>query len=122
MPKTLAYYPILYGAEYLHASIKSIEPFVDRIIILYTDTPSYGFHSSTPCPESEAQLKEIAFNASPKVEWRQIKANWEGQHRDIIFQFTDGFDLLLAVDADEVWHQEDLKRCLEEAHKGDYWV
>ena len=53
--KTLAYYPVHYGAEYLDASIRSISDQVDKIVILYTTHPSYGHGTSTPCPESESE-------------------------------------------------------------------
>ena len=58
--KVLAYIPILYGEEYLDACIKSIDDHVEKIVILYTDRPSYGHFSQAQCPETEDQLKEIA--------------------------------------------------------------
>jgi hypothetical protein len=119
--RIVAYYPLHYGAEYLNASIKSIEPFVDKIHILYTENPSYGFHSDIKCPETEQQLKDIVFTSTNKANWHKIKAGHEGQHRDIAFQFTDGYDLLLACDADEVWEAQSLDWCLQSAMKGEAW-
>jgi glycosyltransferase involved in cell wall biosynthesis len=116
--RVLAYYPLHYGLEYLEASIKSIHPFVDKIIILYAKEPSFGHHTDIPCPESEWILKSIAEVASHKVEWIDISGTSEGEHRNIIFQHTKDYDLLLAVDADEVWNPSSLVDVLMKAYSG----
>lgn len=122
MIKTLAYYPIHYGAEYLEASIKSILDSVDRIIILYTSKPSYGHHTEIACPESEEKIKKIALRAAgAKLQWVNIQAHGEGSHRDQIWEYTSGYDVLLAVDADEVWEPSDLKRAIQETYAGNTW-
>lgn len=119
--RVLAYYPLHYGAEYLAVSIKSIDPFVDKIIILYAEHPSYGHNSGMTAPESEQELRAIAEGASSKIDWMRVSASYEGQHRDLIWQFADQFDLVLAVDGDEVWDYNSLSRCLTEAHQGPHW-
>lgn len=116
-PKVLAYYPLLYGKEYLRESILSIEPCVDKIIVVYTPQPSFGHSAADPCPETEDELKEIALSASDKVMWIKVSDGFwmESAHRQYIYSFSDGYDLVLAVDADEVWDTDDLRRCLDEA-------
>lgn len=103
-PRIISYCPILYGAEYLKEAILSIEPYVERIIMLYTPNPSYGFGTTMACPDSESDLKSIALNASPKVEWHRIEAFHEGQHRGLIYRIAEqgGYDGILAFDADEI--------------------
>lgn len=103
-PKLISYCPILYGAEYLKEAIQAVEPYVERIIMLYTPNPSYGHGTTMPCPESESELKEIALNASPKVEWMKIEAHQENQHRGFIYKIAEsgGYDGILAFDADEI--------------------
>lgn len=105
MPKILSYMPCHYGGEYMDAAIKSAEPYCEKIIILYTDKPSYGYGTNVGCPESEDELKNIAYSASPKVEWRKIYANGEGQHRGLIFRIAEQgkYDGVLTFDADEVF-------------------
>jgi hypothetical protein len=115
-PKTLAYYPLHYGAEYLRESILSIEPCVDKIVILYTSRPSYGHQSGAQCPETEQQLKDIALATSNKVQWENVSFNSEGDHRMYIWNFASGYDLILPVDADEVWDTEILRDSLRIAH------
>jgi hypothetical protein len=120
--KTIAYYPLHYGAEYLEASIRSIYPCVDKILILYSSRPTFGYNTDLPCPETEEQLKAIALSFS-KVEWINVDVQnqGEGTHRDIAFAYATGYDLLLAVDADEVWDTKSLSECLGKAYRGDAW-
>jgi hypothetical protein len=115
--KILAYCPLHYGAEYLDAAIRSVDPYVEKILILYTPTPSYGYRANRPCPESEQQLKDIAFSASNKIEWFNIGgAGAEWIHRGMALNYTVGrdYDGILAFDADEVFG-EDLPNAIEEA-------
>jgi hypothetical protein len=116
-PKVLAYYPLLYGKEYLKESIQSIDPLVDEIYIIYSPKPTFGHSTNLVCPDSEEELKAIAQSASDKVMWFHVKNGFrtEGEHRNFIYEFSAGFDLVLAVDADEVWDTADLERCLNEA-------
>lgn len=111
--RIIAYCPIHYGAEYLEAAIKSVEPFVEKIIMLYTEKPSYGFGTDRPCPESQELLKLIALQASPKVQWEVCAPGDEGHHRGLIMNYAQDYDGVLAFDADEVFDQVDLPVALE---------
>ncbi len=104
-PSILCYVPLFYGGEYLDCAIKAAEPYCEKIIILYTDKPSYGHGTNVNCPEKESELMNIAYSASPKVEWRKIEATQEGQHRGLIFRIAEqgGYDGVLTFDADEVF-------------------
>lgn len=109
MSKVLAYIPLHYGKEYLHAAIKSVDSFADKIIILYSAQPSFGTFSGLPCPDSAVEMYDIAMAASSQIEWVDIVAGQEGTHRDMIFDYADGFDIILPIDADEVWDQQSLE-------------
>lgn len=112
--RIIAYCPLHYGGEYLDVAIRSVDPFVERIIILYTASPSYGFSTNNKCPESEAELKEIAINASSKVEWVKVaNIGNEGHHRGIIMNYAQEYDGVLAFDADEVFDPIDLPLAIE---------
>lgn len=118
--KVCAYIMCHYGAEYLEVSIKAIEPVCDKIFIIYSQKPSHSHGTIDECPEKEWQLKFIAQNASPKVEWKSYELfSHEGAHRNEIFNFTDGFDICVNADADEVWDTESLKQAIEDASKLD---
>lgn len=114
--KVCAYIPLLYGKEYLAASIQSYEGLVDKIYVLYTPKPSYGYNAHFACPESEQELKDIVFSTTNKAEWIHVNANNEGAHRGYIAQFERQYDLTVATDYDEVWKPEDLARALQEAY------
>lgn len=115
MSKILAYCPLHYGAEYLDAAIRSIEPFVDKIVILYTPEPSYGFGTIHRCPESREQLFDIALNAAGgKIQWVDMRADHEGDHRGLIYGYADGYDGILAFDADEVFEPADMQSFIDQ--------
>lgn len=114
--KVLSYIPLHYGKEYLSEAIKSVHDHVDKIIVLYTPKPSFGFSTELQCPDRIEELYYLAKNTSHKVEWVTIEAGAEGSHRDMVYKFSEGYDLILAFDADEIWDQEDLRRCLLEAY------
>lgn len=112
--KILCYIPLHYGKEYLFEAIKSINSHVDQILILYTEKPSFGHSTDLICPDSEKELHKIASSASDKLVWKKIKIGNEGDHRNLAIDYAikHGFDLLLAVDADEIWDEDALSRCL----------
>jgi hypothetical protein len=115
--RVLAYCPIHYGMEYLDAAIRSVAPYVESILMLYTPTPSYGYRTNQPCPESEQQLKDIAQAASDKVVWINIGgAGAEWIHRNLANTYAEGkgYDGILGFDADEVFG-DDLPGAIEEA-------
>lgn len=115
----VAYCPLFYGADYLDAAIRSVAPCVDLIYIIYTPTPSHGFSTDKPCPDTEEELMEIAHNASDKVRWITVKEGFrfEGEHRNFIYKFTDGYKQVLAFDSDEVFDTDELRIALQEAEK-----
>ena len=123
--KIVAYYPIHYGAEYLEASIKSIEDAVSLIFILYTSKPTYGHNTTAVCPETEEQLRNIATKASTKVKWVNVTSKHfcnESAHRSYaeVLATEVGASEMLAVDADEVHDTNVLRSALEEASKLQY--
>lgn len=127
--KTLAYIPLHYGSPYLDAVIKSIDPHVDKILILYTERPSYGQSRGLPNPDSRAQLREIAENASDKIEWVEVgNIQQENFHRRLVYRYANGYDLIMAVDSDEIFDDiEEMKAAAMEANckivnvGGDRW-
>lgn len=118
-PKVLGYIPLFYGAEYLAATIKSMEPFVDKLIVVYVDRPSQGHGTSIQCPEDEKMLQKIAFDTiqnEKKIEWHSCGTfGNEGAHRDYILQYSKGFDLVFTLDADEVAEPSDVQQAFNEA-------
>ena len=108
--KIAAYCPLHYGKEYLRWSIESIYDFVDKIIILYTGSPSYGHGTRLVCSDSHDELRSICNR--PKIEWHEGCWGGEGHHRDSVMRYVGGYDILLPLDADEVWEPSALERCV----------
>lgn len=117
-PKILSYVPLHYGSCYLDCAIRAIHPFVDKIIILYSGDPSYGFYTSMPNPDYGSTLSQIAHNASNKVEWHNITSSAENHHRGLISRFSEGYDGILAFDADEVFEPADIQGFIDYCHNG----
>lgn len=117
--RVIGYIPLFYGAEYLEACIKSMQNHVEKIIIVYTDKPSQGHATTIECPESEELLKSIAFKSSDKIEWHKSNFGSEAEHRNYILKFSDGYDLVFTLDADEIVDQEDIPNALKLAYESD---
>lgn len=122
-PKVIGYIPLFYGAEYLEACIKSMIPWVDKLIIVYVDKPSQGHNTSIPCPESRDQLHSIAvkavtdMEANSKFEWHDAGTfHNESAHRNYILQYSEGYDLIFTLDADEVCEAKDMEYAIENAY------
>lgn len=119
-PRVICYVPLHYGCEYLKESLQSIISLVDKIVIVYSETPSYGHGTNVECPEKEMDLFNIAMPiCGDKLIWRKETFGNEGEHRGFIYNFTKGYDIVLAVDADEVFHTEDLKKAIQYVSEGD---
>ena len=108
--KTLAYYPIHYGSEYLAYSMQSIRQSVDHIIVLYSSNPTYGHSGNIPNPDTKQDILSICqqFNAE-LFDLTNHNISRENKHRQMAFQYAKGYnaDILVAVDYDEVWENLD---------------
>ncbi len=119
-PKIICYAPIHYGKEYLKESLQSVIDVVDKIVVVYSEKPSYGHGTNIKCPEGEMELFDIAMAVcGDKLVWRKETFGNEGEHRSFIYNFTEGYDIVLAIDADEVFHTEELKKAIDLAYAGD---
>lgn len=120
--KVIACTILFYGEEYMEASIKSVAPFVDKIVILYTSKPSQGYGMDLKSPDDGEEMKRIALAASDKVEWVDVTNENiinEGEHRNIIYRYTDGYSVLMWLDADEVHCPIDLPRAISECYNSN---
>lgn len=114
--KVIGYVPLYYGKEYLQQCIESMHPHVEQIHIFYTPKPSQGFPTDIPCPETEAQLQEVAFRASDKIVWHKAEYGFEAEHRNAIMQYATGYDLIFTLDADEIVEGADIDKAFNDAY------
>lgn len=104
MTKIVAYTALLYGKDYLASAIRSVIDAVDEYHVLYTPVGSHGHRTNVPCPETRDELYEIARQAAGnKFNWHEGEWGWEGQQRDAIHQIVPDADVVLVVDADEIY-------------------
>ncbi len=118
--KVIAYYPLHYGSDYLSYSIKSIYNYVEKIYILYTDTPSHGHGTSLRNPDNREKLKAcITDDPQHKIVWTEGHWSGEGKQRDSIETLVPDADLIIAVDSDEIWTPEVITKAIEDAKNSD---
>lgn len=102
--KLIAYTPLLYGRDYLGAAIRSVINSVDEYHVIYSPIGAHGHRTDVPCPETRDELYAIASAAAgPKLRWHEGVFAHEGQQRDYIHIVAPDADVILALDADEIW-------------------
>lgn len=100
----VAYIALHYGLEYLEYAIRSVIDEVDRVVVLYSETGSHGHHTAIPCPEREKDLYRAAVRgAGLKLTWHKASWPYEGAQRETIHALAPDADVVVALDADEVW-------------------
>lgn len=112
----VAYYALHYGKEYLAWSIRSVQDAVDKIIVVYSRRPSFGFDTGTPSPDTEHELREQALRFATKpVIWHSGTWVSECQHRDhgLALAREEGASTVLVVDSDEIWDPNTASHCLQ---------
>lgn len=102
--KVISYTALHYGKEYLYYAIRSVIDHVDEHHILYSPVGSHGSRTDRPCPDTRGELiGEATRAAGDKLRWHDGYWDYEGQQRDSIYQYAPDADVILVVDADEIW-------------------
>jgi hypothetical protein len=105
--KTIAYTALHYGADYLAWAIRSIIDYVDEYWVLFSPVGSHGHSTSAVNPDHAADLFEIAQQAAgDKLRWYSASPyQWktEGEQREYIHTLVPDADVILVLDADEIW-------------------
>lgn len=112
----VAYYAIHYGKEYLAWSVRSVQNAVDKIIMVYSPKPSFGFEAPIPNPDTEDELRAQAHRFATKpIVWHSGTWPSECQHREhgLALARDEGANTVLVVDSDEIWDPDTAKRCLD---------
>ena len=118
--KIIGYMCLQYGKEYLKESLTSVKDYVDKFYVMYTPVGSQGNRTNIECPENKEELFEICSTVlGDKMVWHENTYSTEGEHRSEIYKFSDGYDLVLTLDADEVLEEKDIQQALLLAYKTD---
>lgn len=104
MPKVIAYTALHYGRDYLAYAIQSVIEAIDEYHVLYSAHGSHGTQVGIPCPESRQELYDIARTmAGSKLHWHDGDWRRENEQRESIYQYAPDADVVIVLDADEVW-------------------
>lgn len=92
-----------YGKEYLEYALEPLLKYCDDVIVLYSQAPSFGFTTELKCPDSRADLMDIACKLG--VEWHDIQFGAENEHRGMLETYARDhrYDVLVTADSDEIW-------------------
>lgn len=102
--RVAAYIALHYGREFISWAIASIIDDVDELHVLYSPEGSHLTRTDTPCPETRAELYQLAAKAAgDKLRWTDGRWTREGEQRDTIYALTDA-PVIVTLDADEVWY------------------
>jgi hypothetical protein len=102
--KVVSYTALHYGLDYLEWAIKSVIDHVDEHHVIYTPIGSHGHRTDRTCPDSRDELYAAALRgAGDKLRWHEGTWPYEGAQRESIHQYAPDADVILVVDADEVW-------------------
>lgn len=108
--KVISYTALHYGSDYLYHAIRSVIDHVDEHYVLYSPVGSHGTRTALPCPDTRQQLYDLAVMAAgDKLRW--VDGEWpdEGKQRETIHLVAPDADVILVVDADEIWPEELVK-------------
>lgn len=115
----IAFTRLHYGADYLGYVIRSALPFVDKYVVLYTPTATFGNTPTISCPDPREQLLTIAISAAGneghKIDWHDDKRPETGE---ALAMYPDA-DMALELDADEVIHPWLFEHILENLRDGN---
>ena len=118
--KILGYVMLHYGTDYLEYALPPLCEVCNKVIILYSLNPTHSGKDKRVNIESRNELMIMA-SKYHKVQWIDVfDCHTEGQHRNEIYKYTDGYDVLVNADYDEVWDIPDLKRAVKEVYNSPY--
>jgi len=116
----MAIVPLHYGREWLWWAIRSVRDVVKETHVFYTETPTNSHFTNVPCPESREELKAIV--AYSGAHWHEYAGPpHEGPHVDYgrNYCYNKGADMVLRLDADEIWPARLLQYALQTAADND---
>lgn len=116
MSKVLGAVCLHYGKDYFAQSLESIREHVDEIVVYYSAKPSHGTSTGLPCPDSMAELREIANRFG--CTWFEISGVYaENHHRQQYEKYASnkGYNQILVVDSDEIHISEQIPELLQAA-------
>jgi hypothetical protein len=122
MEKILAYTVLHYGAQWLEFALRSVQDLVDEHHIFYTPHPSHGTRTRKSLPEGEDRQTLHSISYMMGAKWHDTdQFRYEGKQRDYCVKYLaeNGANMIVVVDADEVWDIDVLSNAIDFAFDGD---
>lgn len=102
--KVIGFTCLHYGKDYLEWAIRSVIDHVDEHWCVYSPIGSHGHRTDRVCPDTREELYAAAQRgAGSKLRWHTGIYKHEGEHRGMIHELAPDADVILVVDADEIW-------------------
>ena len=116
--KVLGFMSIHYGLEYLKESLLSIKDHVEGMVISYVHKPSHGFKTILDCPDKAEDIRNVCQEVlGNKLIWDEAEFyGAENIHRSVAKKYSQGFDLILTIDADEIFEPTEINNALNYAY------
>lgn len=116
--KVLGFMTIHYGLEYLKESLLSIRDHVEGMVVSYVHKPSHGFKTILDCPDKAEDIRNVCQEVlGNKLIWDEADFyGAENIHRSVAKKYSQGFDLILTIDADEVFEPTEINNALNYAY------
>lgn len=119
--KVVGFTALHYGAQYLGWAIRSIIDHVDEHHIAYTAIGSHGHRTQIRCPETRDELYAIAKAAAgDKLRWHDGEWPHEGAQRDSIHEYAPDADVIVVLDADEIWGEGLVEEAIDATTSGNF--
>ncbi len=102
-----------YGSDYLEYAFASLYPYVDEMLVFYSDKPNQGITPAVPRPETKRDMMACLTPFADKVRVIEDVPNLTGIHVDLrepriqaaIRKASPDADTVVQLDADEVWEE-----------------
>lgn len=112
-----------YGLPFLREALLSVAPAVDRFVVAYSPVFSHGHAGNgLRCPDTEGDLYAAAMDVvcatGKPVQWYTEDWRHEGEQRDSVYRRAPDADVVVVVDADEVYADGSALRVAELAAAG----
>ena len=118
--KISANYTAFYGEAFIEYSMRSVYPFVDKILIA-RGTKSWAVGANgvryDPIDDVKGKIKHFMENEDPENKVELFEGTWvsDTEQRNFLIDKSNdiGMNYALLVDTDEVWEPQDLKTLLK---------
>jgi hypothetical protein len=115
--RVLGFMTIHYGKEYLKESLLSIRDHIEKMVVSYTSVPSHGHATNMICPDRREDILGICQQVlGDKLIWTEGNYGAENHHRSVAKEYSAGYDLILTIDADEIFEPKEIQTALQYAY------